>query len=141
MNTALKDISSNLNDLKLITSTQVDLSYFNSLASSVFSDPSIYANIQSDVQFINQIGGQLFNYFSASDPSTQKIWYVALKSGLTESINDANNLISKIPQEDPKGADLTTVLNIFIADCQAICKIMPLDQNQLVNDITQEELN
>ena len=65
MNTALKDISSNLNDLKLITSTQVDLSYFNSLVSSVFSDPTIYANIQSDVQFINQIGGQLFNYFTA----------------------------------------------------------------------------
>ena len=56
MNTALKDISTNLNDLKLITSTQVDLSYFNNLVSSIFSDPGIYANIQSDVQFINQIG-------------------------------------------------------------------------------------
>ena len=140
MNTALKDISTNLNDLKLITSTQVDLSYFNSLASSVFSDPSIYASIQSDVQFINQIGGQLFNYFSASDPNTQKIWYVALESGLNQSINDANNLISKVPLDNPKGADLTTVLNIFIADCQAICKIMPLDQNQIAETVT-EELN
>ena len=140
MNTPLKDISTNLNDLKLITSTQVDLSYFNSLASNIFSDPSIYANIQSDVQFINQIGGQLFNYFSASDPSTQKIWYVALKSGLTQSINDANDLITKIPQDVPKGADLTTVLNIFIADCQAICKIIPLDQHEVVG-IEPEELN
>lgn len=140
MNTALKDISSNLNYLKLITGTQVDLSYFNSLASSVFSDPGIYANIQSDVQFINQIGGQLFNYFTASDPSTQKIWYVALASGLTQSINDATNLISKIPQEDPKGADLTVILNVFIADCQAIAKIIPLDQNQ-VADAATEELN
>ena len=140
MNTALKDISTNLNDLKLITSTQVDLSYFNSLAGSVFSDPGIYANIQSDVQFINQIGGQLFNYFTASDPSTQKIWYVALASGLTQSINDANNLISKIPQDAPKGADLTTVLNIFIADCQAICKIIPLDQHEVAG-VALEELN
>ena len=140
MNTVLKDISSNLNYLKLITSTQVDLSYFNSLASSVFSDPGIYASIQSDVQFINQIGGQLFNYFTASDPSTQKIWYVALASGLTQSINDATNLISKIPQEDPKGADLTVILNVFIADCQAIAKIIPLDQNQ-VADAAAEELN
>lgn len=140
MNTVLKDISSNLNYLKLITSTQVDLSYFNSLASSVFSDPGIYASIQSDVQFINQIGGQLFNYFSASDPNTQKIWYVALKSGLTQSINDANNLISKIPQEDPKGADLTVILNVFIADCQAIAKIIPLDQNQVAGEVA-EELN
>ena len=139
MNTALKDISTNLNDLKLITSTQVDLSYFNSLVSSVFDNPSIYASIQSDVQFINQIGGQLFNYFTAADPSTQKIWYVALKSGLTQSINDANNLIGKIPLDNPKGADLTTVLNIFIADCQAICKIMPLDQNQVAG--AEEELN
>ena len=140
MNTALKDISTNLNDLKLITSTQVDLSYFNSLASNVFSDPSIYANIQSDVQFINQIGGQLFNYFTASDPNTQKIWYVALKSGLNQSIDDANDLISKIPLENPKGADLTTVLNIFITDCQAICKIIPLDQNQVAGAVP-EELN
>ncbi len=140
MNTALKDISTNLNDLKLITSTQVDLSYFNSLVSSVFSDPSIYASIQSDVQFINQIGGQLFNYFTAADPSTQKIWYVALASGLNQSINDANNLISKIPLDNPKGADLTTVLNIFITDCQAICKIIPLDQNP-VTDAIPEELN
>jgi len=137
MNTALKDISTNLNDLKLITGTQVDLSYFNSLASSVFSDPGIYANIQSDVQFINQIGGQLFNYFTAADPNTQKIWYVALKSGLTQSINDANNLISKIPQDVPKGADLTTVLNIFITDCQSIQKIIPLDQHE----VAPEELN
>ena len=140
MNTALKDISTNLNDLKLITSTQVDLSYFNSLVSSVFSDPSIYASIQSDVQFINQIGGQLFNYFTASDPNTQKIWYVALASGLTQSINDANDLISKIPQDVPKGSDLTTVLNIFITDCQAICKIIPLDQNQVAGT-EPEELN
>ena len=138
MNTALKDISTNLNDLKLITSTQVDLSYFNSLASNVFSDPSIYANIQSDVQFINQIGGQLFNYFSASDPNTQKIWYVALASGLNQSINDANNLIGKIPQDNPKVTDLTVILNVFIADCQAICKIIPLDQNQVAETVPVE---
>lgn len=140
MNTALKDISSNLNDLKLITSTQVDLSYFNSLASNVFSDPSIYANIQSDVQFINQIGGQLFNYFTASDPNTQKIWYVALKSGLNQSIDDANDLISKIPLENPKGGDLTVILNVFIADCQAICKIIPLNQHEVAG-AEPEELN
>jgi len=140
MNTAIKDISTNLNDLKLITSTQVDLSYFNSLASSVFDDPGIYASIQSDVQFINQIGGQLFNYFSASDPNTQKIWYVALKSGLNQSINDANNLIGKIPLENPKGADLTVILNVFIADCQAICKIIPLNQHQVAG-VVPEELN
>jgi len=136
----MKDIQKSLTDLKVITSTQVDLSYFNSLVSSVFSDPSIYASIQSDVQFINQIGGQLFNYFTAADPSTQKIWYVALASGLNQSINDANNLISKIPPENPKGADLTIILNVFITDCQAICKIIPLDQHE-VADAEPEELN
>jgi hypothetical protein len=123
MSASLKDVATSLNDLKLITSTQVDLSYFNSLASQVFSDPGMYANIQSDVQFINQIGGQLFNYFSNPDPSTQKIWYVALASGLSQSITDANNLIAKIPADNPKKTDLTTVLNTFIADCQAIQKM------------------
>jgi len=120
-----KDIAQNLSNLKKVVETQVDLSYFNSIVGQVFSDPKIYANIQSDVQFINQIGGQLFNYFSNTDPDTQKIWYVALASGLTQSIADANNLIAKIPADNPKGPDLTAVLNIFIADCQAIQKIIP----------------
>ncbi len=84
------------------------------------------------------LGGSIVSY--NLHPSTQKIWYVALKSGLTESINDANNLIGKIPQDAPKGADLTTVLNIFIADCQAICKIIPLDQHEVAGT-APEELN
>lgn len=65
---------------------------------------------------------------------------VALASGLTQSINDANNLISKIPQENPKGADLTVILNVFIADCQAIYKIIPLDQSPVAGTVP-EELN
>lgn len=128
MSTSLKEITRSLNELKLITSTQVDLSYFNSLVGQVFSDSSVYANIQSDVQFINQIGGQLFNYFSNPEPSTQKIWYVALASGLSQSITDANNLIAKIPSDNSRGTDLTTVLNIFIADCQAIQKIISISE-------------
>jgi hypothetical protein len=123
----MSDIATKLNDLKLVTSTQVDLSYFNSLGSQVFSDPNVYANIQADIQFINQIGGQLFNYFSSPDLNTQKIWYVALASGLTQSITDANNLIARIPSDNPKGSDLTAILNIFITDCQAIQKIIPSD--------------
>ncbi len=128
MSTSLKEITRSLNELKLITSTQVDLSYFNSLVGQVFSDSSVYANIQSDVQFINQIGGQLFNYFSNPEPSTQKIWFVALASGLSQSITDANNLIAKIPSDNSRGTDLTTVLNIFIADCQAIQKIISISE-------------
>jgi len=140
MNTVLKDINLNLKHLKIITNIQVDLSYFNVLAEQVFNDKSLYANIQSDVQFINQIGGLLFNYFTDSDPNTQKIWYIALASGLIHSINDANNLISKIPLENPKGADLAAILNVFITDCKAISKIIPLDQNQ-VTSVLPEELN
>ena len=124
----MSDISTNLNNLKLVTSTQVDLSYFNSLVGQVFSDPGVYANIQSDVQFINQIGGQLFNYFSNPEPSTQKIWYVALASGLSQSITDANNLITQIPSDNPRRTDLTTVLNTFIVDCQAIQKIISISE-------------
>ena len=128
MNENLRDVATTLTDLKLVTSTQVDLSYINSLASQVFSDQKAYANIQSNVQFINQIGGQLFNYFSNPDPSTQKIWYVALAAGLTQSISDTNALITQIPADKPKGPDLKDILNIFIADCQAIQKIIPSDE-------------
>ncbi|NDA90985.1 MAG: hypothetical protein EBY20_08850 [Alphaproteobacteria bacterium] len=63
-----------------------------------------------------------------------------MASGLNQSINDANNLISKIPLDNPKGADLTTVLNIFITDCQAICKIIPLDHHEVAG-AEPEELN
>ena len=125
MNENLRDVTTTLTDLKLVTSTQVDLSYINSLAPQVFGDQKVYANIQSDIQFINQIGGQLFNYFSNPDPDTQKIWYVALAAGLTQSISDTNALIAQIPTDKPKGHDLKDVLNIFITDCQAIQKIIP----------------
>jgi len=128
MNTNLKDIAANLNESKLIANTQVDLLYLTNLAEQVFNDPKIYASIQSDAGFINQIAGQLFNYFSNPNPITEKIWYVALASGLAQSIIDANNLISRIPSGNPKGADLTAVLNIFIADCNAIEKIIPINE-------------
>jgi hypothetical protein len=120
------DIATTLSDLKLVTSTQVDLSYFNHLAGQIFSDSTLYANIQSDIQFINQIGGQLFNYFSNPNPNTQKVWYIALAAGLTEAITDAGNLITAIPADSAKGADLTTVLNIFVTDCKAIQAIIPV---------------
>ena len=128
MNTNLKDISVNLEESKLVANTQVDLLYLTNLAAQVFNDPKIYASIQSDAGFINQIAGQLFNYFSNPNPITEKIWYVALASGLAQSIIDANNLISRIPSGNPKGADLTAVLNVFIADCKAIEKIIPINE-------------
>lgn len=128
MNTNLKDIAANLNDSKLVANTQVDLLYLNNLAAQVFNDPKIYASIQSDAGFINQVAGQLFNYFSNPNPITEKIWYVALASGLAQSIIDANNLISKIPHGNPKREDLIAVLNIFIADCKAIEKIIPINE-------------
>jgi len=126
----MSNVSTLLSDLKLVNNTQVDLSYFNSLAPQVFSTPSTYSTIPSDIQFINQMGGQLFNYFSNPDPSTQKIWYIALGAGLTQAITDANNLIAQIPSTAPAGADLTTVLDIFIGDCQAIQKIIPSNSNE-----------
>lgn len=133
-------IVQNLLNLKIVTQTQVDMSYFNTIANQVFSDSNIYANIQSDVMFINQMGTQLFNYGSSNpDLNTQKIWYVALSSGLTQSISDANSLINKIPVSNPKGNDLITVLNVFIADCQSIQKIIPIDQNSISDQIQATE--
>ena len=128
MKTNLKDISVNLEESKLVANTQVDLLYLTNLAAQVFNDPKIYASIQSDAGFINQIAGQLFNYFSNPNPITEKIWYVALASGLAQSIIDANNLISKIPHGNPKGAELGVILNVFIADCKAIEKIIPINE-------------
>ena len=128
MNTNLKDIAANLNDSKLVANTQVDLLYFNNLAAQIFNDPKAYANIQSDIQFIIQIAGQLFNYFTRPDSISEKIWYVALASGLDQSISDANNLISRIPHGNPKGAELIAVLNTFIADCKAIERIIPINE-------------
>jgi len=120
------DIQTCLTDFKLISNTQVDLNYFNSVAPMVFKDPSVYTNIQSDVQFINQMGATLFNHFNQKDPASQKIWYDALKTGLNTAIVDATSVIALIPSSDPHAADLATVLQIFISDCQAIQKIIPV---------------
>ena len=98
------------------------------LAKKVPVSRKIYATIQSDAGFINQVAGQLFNYFSNPNPITEKIWYVALASGLAQSIIDANNLISKIPHGNPKGAELGVILNVFIEDCKAIEKIIPINE-------------
>lgn len=129
MDTITNNLPLNLDNLKLVTATQIDLSYFNSIVGYVFKDPSIYASVTSDVQFINQIGGQLFNYFSNQDPATQKVWYIALASGCNQTILDATNLITQIPADNPKGSDLAVVLNILINDCQSIQKIIPPSYN------------
>ena len=119
------DIQTCLTDFKLISNTQVDLNYFNSVAPMVFKDPSVYANIQSDVQFINQIGATLFNYFNQKDPASQHIWYEALKTGLTTAIADATGIIAIIPQDTVQGQDLKSILQEFISDCQVIQKVIP----------------
>lgn len=125
------DIQTCLTNFKLISSTQVDLSYFNNIAPMVFKDPSVYAAIQSDVQFINQIGSTIYNYFNQKDPESQKIWIAALKTGLSTAIVDANGLIALIPEGVPAGADLKIVLQEFIADCQAIQAILPESEVKL----------
>jgi hypothetical protein len=122
----LTDISTNMSNLKLINDTQVDLSYLNSVAPLVFSDPRVYSTVQIDIQFITQMGNQLFNYYANPDPDTQHIWYVALASGLTQAITDTNNVIGQIPSGNSKGPELEIVLNSFIADCQAIQNIIPV---------------
>jgi hypothetical protein len=118
-------LESSIANLKLVSSTQVDFAYFGSVAPQVFPEPAVYTAILADVQCINQLGNQLFNYFSNPDPLTQKIWYVALNAALTQAIQDTQDLIAVIPVENPKAADMKTILQIFIADCVAIQAIIP----------------
>ena len=115
----------NLPNLKIVTQTQVDLSYFNSVVAQVFSQPSIYASIPSDVQCINQNGSYLFGYYSPTNPETQKAWYLALQSSTTQTIQDSNNLISQVPEGASKGPDLITILNTLITDCYSIQALIP----------------
>ena len=123
--TANLDVETCLKNFKLISITQIDLSYVMNISPMVFKDPKVYANIQSDIQFINQIGTQLFNYFNQKDPSEQKIWYQALATGLTTAIADANALILLIPAGTTYGEDLKTVLLVLIDDYKAIQAILP----------------
>ena len=130
--TTLEDMQTNINNLKLVGRTQVDLSYFNSIYPLVFSNPTVLplcSAIQMDIQFINQMGNQLFNYYTDPDPSSRNIWYVALASELTQAMTDSNNLIAQIPQDNSKGPQLATVLNAFIADSEAIQQIIPQEES------------
>ncbi|MCE2731238.1 MAG: hypothetical protein LW599_04020 [Rickettsiaceae bacterium] len=115
----------NLPNLKIVTQTQVDLLYFNSVVAQVFSQPSIYASIPSDVQCVNQNGSYLFGYYSPANPETQKAWYLALQSSTTQTIEDSNNLIAQVPEGAPKGSDLITILNTLITDCHSIQALIP----------------
>ena len=119
------DVATCLKDFKLVSLTQIDLSYVMNIAPMVFQDKKVYANIQSDIQFINQIGTQLFNYFNQKDSSEQKIWYQALATGLNTAIADANAVISIIPAGTPYGDDLKTVLLVLIEDYKAIQAVLP----------------
>jgi len=115
----------NLPKLKVVTQTQVDLSYFNSVVGQVFSEPVLYACIPYDVQCVNQNGGYLFGYYSSADPITQKAWYLALQSSVNQTIVDSKNLIAQVPSGSPKGSDLITILNTLIADCNSIEALIP----------------
>ena len=124
------DIQTCMTDFKLIANTQVDLNYFNSIAPLVFKNPSEYASVQSNIQFINQIGGTIFNYFNQKDPASQKIWYQALGAGLGTAVADATKMIAVIPTDTQSGSDLISVLQEFISDCQAIQKIIPVTEDK-----------
>ncbi len=114
-----------LQNSKLIGVTQVNFSFFNATAPQVFADKSIYDCIGNDIAFISQMGNQLFNYFNESDPSSQKLWYDALKLGCNSCIANCNTLIAQVPQDKPKGPDAKTELQDLISECQAIIAVIP----------------
>jgi hypothetical protein len=112
-----------LRNFKLISMIQVDLNYFNNIAPMVFKDPTIYKSLQSDAQFVNQIGGTIFNYFNQSDPASHSIWIEALKAGLVTAINDVNIVKNLTPKDTQYANDLIVVLDEMLADYQAIQNI------------------
>jgi hypothetical protein len=114
-----------LKNFKIIYITQIDLSYFLQIAPSVFKDTSIYANVKSDVQFINNIGTQLFNYFNQKETEEQGIWYQSLKNGVDKAIIDIINVRELIPVDSEHGADLIAVIDTFILDYNNIYTTIP----------------
>lgn len=119
------EIQNCLKNVKLLSALQVDISYFNNVASQVFKDPKQYSVLVSDVQFINQIGLTLFNYFGQQDPNSQRLWYQSLVNGLTQSIKDAEGLVSNIPADSEQGNLVKTILDTFINDCKVLESIIP----------------
>lgn len=121
----MSDINTYLTNFKAVYLTQVDLSYFLQIAPLVFKDQTTYSNIKSDVQFINQIGAAVFNYFNQRNPEEQKIWFESLINGLNQGIADANALIALVPAGDPNAANLIILLNVFITDFNSILAVIP----------------
>ena len=119
-----------LTDFKLVSAIQADISYFNTIAPMVWKDQNVYAHVREDGRFINQIGTTLFGYPNPGELLAQKIWYDALKTGLTTSIIDATNIIALIPFCDPHATDLTTTLQTFISDCGALLNALSPDSEK-----------
>jgi len=107
------DILNKLSNLKLITQTQVDLSYISSFLPENSEE---IAKLNQDVLFITQIGSQLFNVRTEVNPSTQMVWFEALDMGLKKCISDAEDIMDG----DLANNGLNLVLGYFIDNLKKI---------------------
>lgn len=114
-----------LKNVKLITQTQVDLSLISSLYDKIANNiPVEYFILLEDVQFINQIGTQLFNHFNQKESKVQKVWYQSLDLSLTTAIDDTNKLISIIPVDSPYLEDFKAIALALIDDFNVIKSVL-----------------
>ena len=81
--------------------------------------------IKNDIQFINQIGAILFNYYNQKEPEEQKIWFQSLEKGLDMAMKNAESFLLIIPQDTQKGSDLAKLVNVIIDDYKEIASIIP----------------
>lgn len=110
------EITKKLSNLKLVTQTQVDLAYIAALSGQAEDAKDDCVKLQKDIQFINQIGGQLFSCYSNTDG--QDLWMESLTNGVDKTIKDAQTLLEKLDGDET--ADFRSVLGTLVKDCADI---------------------
>lgn len=129
-----------IENYKSCYTTNIDFQYISTLSYYVFgstTSPKI-ATVKSDISFILQISSNLFNYFNQKSYEEQMIWYDALETGCNTTIRDSNTLIdiiNGIPSPDSHAQDFIVVLNILIADCNAIIETIIINRTIMIEKI------
>lgn len=107
-----------------VSNTQVDLTYFNSLVASVFSDRTKYTKLLADLNFVNTVGARVFSYTSTTDEDSLAIWRSALNGGLDTCITDATDLKALITGSTQNDTDLKLVLDQMVTDFNTLKGIL-----------------
>lgn len=116
-------LTNKLDNLILVSKTQVDMSYINPLCAQVFTDAVTYAPLQNSIESINMIGSSIWSYLGEDDAVIALSRYLELAAGLTNTktqITDLKVAIDECALNCGVGQELSDCLDHLASHLTAI---------------------